>query len=194
MGQIHPPKPARLIMGVLTQPDQALLDSALARVGQLTGPPRWQSGVSLFTHTTYYNREMGDTIWRLFVAFDPLVPREFLSRIKHWTNGIEREFARGQDRRINLDPGYITEANLVLATTKDHAHRIYLGQGIFAEVTLTVRDKRFAVLPWTYPDYAEEQTRAFFDAPRRAMLDEFRRGEWRMLAWPAESATGPDSG
>jgi uncharacterized protein DUF4416 len=74
---------------------------------------------------------------------------------------------RGRQRRINLDPGYIDLAKLVLATTKDQQHRLYLGQGIYAEVTLRFTGGRFVPWDWTYPDYRTAEYLAFFDAVRQ---------------------------
>ena len=65
---------------------------------------------------------------------------------------------------MNLDPGYITPAKLVLASTKDHAHRLYLADGIYAEVTLAFRGKQWQPLEWTYPDYRRADFQEFFTA------------------------------
>ena len=80
-----------------------------------------------------------------------------LACIKRQTNGLEQELAIGGKRRINLDPGYVSMAKFVLATTKNHGHRIYIGEGIYAEVTLRYHDKAFRPWEWTYPDYRQEE-------------------------------------
>jgi len=74
-------------------------------------------------------------------------------------------------RPLNLDPGYLTEAKLVLASTKDHAHRIYLGRGIYAEVTLHYQNGRWQSHDWTYPDFQRPDYHLFFSQCR----DFFRR-------------------
>ena len=71
-----------------------------------------------------------------------------------------------EKRRVNLDPGYLLLSRLVLSTFKDFAHRIYLGRGVFAEVTLIFREGSFRPLPWTYPDYAAPETIALFNKAR----------------------------
>ena len=89
-------------------------------------------------------------------------------------NSLEKGLADAQyavPRPINIDPGYVTPAKLVLATTKDRAHRIYLGRGIYAEVTLTYAKKAFQSMPWTYPDYRSEPYRRFFEQVRRDALE-----------------------
>ena len=72
-------------------------------------------------------------------------------------------------RPVNIDPGLITPAKLILATTKDHAHRIYLGRGIHAEVTLRYVGRKWTPWPWTYPDYAAPTYHSFFDQVREML-------------------------
>ncbi|MDP2953277.1 MAG: DUF4416 family protein, partial [Chloroflexota bacterium] len=46
-------------------------------------------------------------------------------------------------------------------TTKDRGHRIYLSEGIYAEVTLVwKRGEGFQPEEWTYPDYRTPEYRA----------------------------------
>ena len=82
-------------------------------------------------------------------------------------------------RRVNLDPGYVDQAKLVLATTKDRQHRLYLGRGIYGEVTLRFTGGRFEPWEWTYPDYRTPEYRVFFETVRR-------RYRQQLAAWVAE--------
>jgi hypothetical protein len=131
-----------------------------------------------FTHTTYYAREMGAELTRLYVAFDSLIHMADLPAVKHATNALEAQWAdtSGQ-RRVNVDPGYLDLGKVVLATTKDHAHRLYIGAGIYAEVTLRYQQKRFQAWEWTYPDYRLPVTQAFF-----AQLREMYRNQLRQIS------------
>jgi hypothetical protein len=106
-----------------------------------------------FNHTQYYQKEFGTNLKRKFLSFKQLVEAEELSRIKLITNRIEAGLSWQGRRRINIDPGILTLAKVVLATTKDHKHRIYLAGGIYAEVTLYYQNKSFQPWEWTYPDY-----------------------------------------
>ena len=103
---------------------------------------------------------------RQIVSFQRLVVPSDLASIKRQTNELEWSLAREDERRVNIDPGYVSLGKLVLASTKDHAHRLYLGQGIYGEVTLTYQRGRFRPWPWTYPDYADERYCALFDEIR----------------------------
>jgi hypothetical protein len=139
------------------------------------GPIGLQSPLFQFTETDYYRASMGEGLKKCFFAFEQLCdPAELASR-KNLTNQGELEIAQairqegppGSIRRpINLDPGYLTESKLVLASTKDHAHRIYLGQGIYAEITLRYRQGRWEPWEWTYPDYRRADYHAFLDTCR----------------------------
>src|SRR5262245_16596881 len=140
------------------------LEAAYGRIDLETEP-------SPFVATHYYEREMGPALQRLFWSFEALIAPDALTGIKCETNAMERTFAladgQGWRRRVNLDPGYVDLAKLVLATTKDRQHRLYLGQGIYAEVTLRYTGGRFVPWEWTYPDYQTPDYLAFFDTVRR---------------------------
>jgi hypothetical protein len=130
-----------------------------------------------FDFTAYYESEMGANLLRKFIAFERPVSPADLAEIKLWTNGVEASFSEAAASRrppvrrpINLDPGYVTLSKLVLATTKDHAHRIYLDRGIYAEVTLRFLKGAFEPMPWTYPDYRTEAYRRFFEGVRAELL------------------------
>jgi len=153
MGSIRAPLPVKLIVGMLAGSPQAL-DLGMVALAQTLGPVDYASDDLPFDYTDYYCAELGPHILRRFVAISDLVDPGRLADIKVQTNGLEDSLRQGGRRTVNLDPGYICGGKLVLATTKDNAHRIYLGQGIYAEVTLIYRGRRFCPLPWTYPDYA----------------------------------------
>lgn len=145
------------------------MDDALKTIGDRVGEVFMRSPVRPF-HTDYYNREMGDNILRQWIAFKEPVAPDTLGELKRGTNEIEKMYLNETGgRRINIDPGLLSLHNLVLASTKDFAHRIYLGGGIFGEVTLIYREKRFHPLEWTYPDYREDSSLRFFSEVRRVL-------------------------
>ena len=164
MGRIKKPLPGRLIVAALYSSPEAL-DSAIRQCEKKFGDVIFETEQVQFTHTDYYQEEMGDNLRRKFFAFQKLVERDRLADIKRWTNDLEAKYGdRVGDfvfRTVNLDPGILTLANLTLASTKDFAHRIYLNDGIFAETTLLFERGEFQFLPWTYPDYKETMTLEF---------------------------------
>ena len=106
-----------------------------------------------FDFTDYYVSEMGEGIERFFLAFDTLVSPDCLAQVKRLTKEIEMEWAENGKRRINLDPGLISESNLILATTKNRGHRIPIGLSLYGEVTLIYHKKGWQSFEWTYSDY-----------------------------------------
>ena len=156
MGTITTPQPVKAVIGVLTT-DPCLLPIVYTELEQRLGPIDFTSELMPFTSTTYYEAEMGPDIQRQFISFERLVDAGTLAEMKLFTNTVEQTFALkkldGDARRVNLDAGYLCLAKLVLASTKDHAHRIYLRDGIYAEITLRFYRKTFQPWEWSYPDY-----------------------------------------
>lgn len=156
---------------------------ALERLSQRLGPLADCSTVQPFEASGYYDRQMGEALEKQFVRFQPLADPVELAEWKIWTNALEDEFAAGPardllpageprpERPLNLDPGYVTEAKLVLATTKDRDHRIYLSRGIYAEVTLSYTGRRWHAHRWTYPDYRTEAAIEFVEACRQHLRE-----------------------
>ena len=143
----------------------AALARARARLVDHFGPVALASEPYSFHHTDYYVRSMGPELLKQLHVFERLVPLAGLPDHKRATIALEAEIkADGgypEERPINLDPGLLNLGKFMLATTKDNAQRIYLRDGIFAEVTLFFRDGEFRPWPWTYADYREDAVRAF---------------------------------
>lgn len=177
MGTASQPDPVKLIASLLTG-ETDLLAETMEALSRLFGPIDFQSELLPFDHTDYYAAEFGPRLQRKIVTFEPLIDPAALPAIKRQTNDLEWSLARGDVRRVNIDPGYVSLARMVLASTKDHAHRIYLGKGIYGEGTLTFRGGHFQPWPWTYPDYASDDYCAMFDRIRqryKVQLREARR-------------------
>ena len=150
MAEARPASGAILICGMIAASEHLFARAAEA-LGEQLGPVRRVSDVMPFDLTDYYRQQMGQPLWRQFLAFAPPAERSSLAEVKLATNELEARFAAecpaGPPRPINLDPGYLTEAKLVLASCKDFAHRMYLRDGVYAEVTLLWQAGRWASLP-----------------------------------------------
>ncbi len=146
---------------------------ALERLREHWGTTAEISAPAAFTAGGFYNDEMGVGLSKVLVAFDELADPGALADWKLTTNAWEHEYARSSDhaepRPLNLDPGYITQAKLVLATIKDRDHRLYLHDGIFAEVTLNYMGGRWIHHRWTYPDYRTAEVGEFVMACRERL-------------------------
>jgi len=162
--------PAKLVAGLLSA-DPKLLTEAEAALGELFGRVSARSEQIAFNFTDYYQPEMGPGLVRQWVGFFGLVEPDVLADLKIKTRQLEKRF-RGPDnkRRVNLDPGVLTLHNLVLASTKGFAHRIYLRDGIFAELELIFQSGKFQPLAWTYPDYQTPACQEFLMRCRKELL------------------------
>ena len=143
-----------LFMGVLSVKGFPL--TLKTRLEEKFGPIKTVSPAFPFSFTDYYVPEMGDGIERFFISFSNLVSPDSLADIKVITNEIEKEYEENGGRKINLDPGTLSESNIVLATTKNRSHRIAIGQKLYAELTLMYKNHEYVSFPWTYSDYKSE--------------------------------------
>ncbi len=127
-------------------------------------------------YTDYYEEEMGKPLWKTFYFFERLMGPEYLIDLKHLCYHVEKLYSDSQNRRrVNIDPGYLNTAKVVLATFKDYAHRIYIGKSVFAEVTLIYKDGAFRALPWTYSDYKDQKHLEYFQKAREYYKSQRRK-------------------
>lgn len=165
MADIGIPRPVKLIVGILFS-NKSLLEDVERLLQKRLGMVDIKSDIIPFNFTDYYRKEMGPNLSRRFLSFSRLISPEELPVIKIWTNELEDKIRHDNKsevaRPVNLDPGYLTHCNLILASTKDYYHRIHLKNGIYAEVTLYYQHEAFRNLPWTYPDYQTEGYKNFF--------------------------------
>jgi hypothetical protein len=160
MSQPRPAPPAKLVIGFFTA-DRSILAPAVEALTGRFGPVDTVGPWLPFDQTDYYAAEMGTPLHRRMTAFSTLIPQETLPAVKHAANEVESAFRRDGRRRINIDPGYLVHERFVLATGKNFSHRIYLGDGIYADLTLIYTRGAYQPLPWTYPDYADGRMRRF---------------------------------
>ena len=152
--------------------------SAFAEADGKYGPIDFVSEPLPFGFTDYYEEEMGPGLRRRLIAFRPLIPPEGIVDAKLWTNSLEEKYLNSRrGRTINVDPGVLAAAKFILATGKDYTHRIYLGKGIFGDLTLIFRNGAFTPLPWTYPDYASEPLSGIIGLLRRQYLWQIKQGQ-----------------
>lgn len=130
-----------------------------------------------FTFTDYYNDEMGTPIERFFISFERLITPDMLSAAKVFTNNLENRMSCDGKRKINLDPGTMSIGNIVLATTKNRAHRIAIGNNLYAEVTLMYHHKGYESFSWTYADYKSRGVQDILVEMRRMYLSKFKEYE-----------------
>lgn len=174
MGKVKERKLTKLVIGMFTNRLE-LFQEALRALKKRFGPVDYESPLLPFDKTDYYEVEFGKDLKRKFYSFKKLIKAEDLPKIKIFTNSLEKKFSNKRGNRlINLDPGYLAPAKLVLATTKDYQHRIYYGKGIYGEVTLRYKKKNFIPWEWTYPDYRTKEYIEIFNHIRKIYMEQLK--------------------
>jgi hypothetical protein len=181
MGQPTDPAPVLLLLAAFSRYDAAIA-WARRRAEAAWGPVALESPPFSFDQTHYYDASMGPGLRKVFFGFARLADPAALVDWKLATNAWEHEYAatagHAEPRPLNLDPGYITLGKLVLASTKDFTHRIYLGRGIYAEITLYYKERAWQHHAWTFPDYRSEEYHAFLSQCREYLHNELRSGAY----------------
>jgi len=168
------PDPAKLVISVFMN-DESLFKELLPVLEKAWGPTEQVSDWFDFDYTNYYENEMGSPLFRRMISFGDLIAQDDLARIKETTNAMEKNWAVNGRRNLNLDPGYLLLSRFVLATGKDFSHRIYIGRGIYAEVTLMFKRGKFHSLEWTYPDYASREMTDFLMTVRQRYVADLKK-------------------
>lgn len=169
MSEPSPPKPAKLVIGFFLKEKGSgirVVKTLTDKYGAVDMASPWLP----FNFTTYYNDEMGTPLFRRLVAFKQLIHQDSLADIKLFTNNLENEHSIDGKRVVNIDPGYLLHERFVLATGKNFSHRIHIGKGIYADLTLIYTKGGFEPLPWTYPDYASENIMTFLKQVRKKYM------------------------
>ncbi|QTA91503.1 DUF4416 family protein [Desulfonema magnum] len=167
------PKPAKLVIGLFMK-EKSLLSSVTDELTRQFGLVDMVSSWIPFNYTTYYESETGTPLFRRVLTFNKLIKQSFLADIKHKTNAIELKYSKNNNRRVNIDPGYMLHERFVLATGKNFTHRIYIGKGIYADLTLIYTKGSFQKLPWTYPDYADKNMLTYLGRVRDRYIKDLK--------------------
>jgi len=168
---IKEPDPVKRFCGAIYRDDKILAETRDILVRKWGGTDL-EAGPFPFSFTDYYQPEMGIGLKKYFFSFQGILSPENAAEWKIETNDIEARFVDTDGRRtINLDCGYLELSRVVLLTTKNFYHRMYLARGIYAEVTLHFEKGVFAFFPWTYPDYKTKEYLQFF----REMREKYRK-------------------
>jgi hypothetical protein len=174
MSQFQTPKPAKLVISFFLKEKDLVVPVVKALVDKF-GPVDIVSPWFPFNFTTYYEAEMGAPLFRRMLAFETMIKQSALSDIKLTTNDLELEYSKNSKRMINLDPGYMLRERFVLSTGKNYSHRIYIGKRIYADLTLIYIKGRFRKLPWTYPDYAEQNMLTYLERVRNKYVIDLKQ-------------------
>lgn len=170
MASAQAPPESRLFIAV-TYSDDSLLPDVKSELVSLHGEALDESKVYKFDFTDYYKDEMGTELKKFFIVFQKLIDPAELPKIKLQTNQIEAKYSANNKRRVNLDPGYITVHHLILASCKPRPHRVYLGEGIYADMVFIFQRNKCLSFRHTFPDFRQDNVQGFFLEQRKKLLD-----------------------
>jgi hypothetical protein len=176
MADIGTFRPVKLICGLIAAGGD-VFDRTEERLIATFGPVDGRSARFAFDLTDYYESEMGSGLFRGFLSFERLIDPSDVGDIKRASNGLEkaiRDEAGQRGRIVNIDPGYLTSAALIFATTKDFSHRVPLSKGIYAHLELLFQKNGIQRLSWTYPDFRDDRYASFFLGVRRVYLRQLK--------------------
>jgi hypothetical protein len=177
MWDLRNPQSVKLIIGILAA-DKTALAAAVKAISKSFGVIDLTSDVWQFTQTDYYKDELGSNALRQFVSIENLIDPGKLAQIKHDTNSLEQQLADSLKlslpRPVNLDPGFIEPSKLILASTKNFSHRIYIGNKMFAEVTLMYEKGSWRHFEYTFPDYRQSCYQDFLSKVRTRLLEQLK--------------------
>ena len=168
--------PVKLICGIIAPRESTIL-RAEERLTQEYGGIDLRSSLFSFDFTDYYEIQMGKDLRRKFLSFGELIEPERLSTIKLETNRLEKEIQEEfkiRHRIINIDPGYLTLASLIMTTDKNFSHRVPLQDGIYAHLEFLFGRDEIRSLDWTYPDFKSKGYQDFFLEVRRIYLSQIK--------------------
>lgn len=172
MGIPHPHAPTILIAAVFSRYPDALT-WVIDRMTSAWGPLMMASPLFDFSETAYYERLMGTGLKKQLLAFvgdyDPACLADTKLASNRWENEYASLASFAEERPLNIDPGYVTAMKVVLASTKDRRHRIYLREGIYAEECLYYDQHAWQGRPWTYPDYLRSDYHDFLLEVRKRL-------------------------
>jgi hypothetical protein len=178
MAAITPHRPVLRILAAFSRYPESF-DWTRRLLEQAWGPIALQSDLFDHRETTYYEAMMGPDLKKTFFAFktlvDPAELPQWKTQTNDWETVYQKQSKHPEPRPLNLDPGYLTEAKLILASTKDRDHRIYLSDGIFAENTIHFTKGAWQSRPWTYPDYQRPDYHQFFLLCRDYLRQEYAK-------------------
>jgi len=152
MARLADPAPVKLFVVTLHR-NPSILDQALKLLTETWGEIDFESEDFPFQETNYYDQEMGPGLLRRFYSFRNLIHPDQIVEAKLHSNSIEEQFAQGAARTINLDPGYLDTYKVVLASAKFGGQKIYLRDGIYADMTLTMYKGKWEAFLWGFPDF-----------------------------------------
>jgi len=178
MSILKKPLPVKLFFSIFAGSEEAI-NKVIKELEVVYGIIDITSAFMPFDETNYYEGEFGKGLIRKLIFFERLISPEEIVKVKKHAIDIEKKYTFGEKRLVNIDPGYISLSRVVLSTGKDYTHRIYLGEGVYADLTYIYKKKEgYVNLPWTYPDYAKSDMKYFFEQARKLLKEQLKGNKY----------------
>lgn len=175
MSVLKKPAPVKLFFSLISR-KEGLIELVVNKLVEIYGLYDMKTPSIPFDKTNYYEEELGKNLLRQIVFFETLISPENIVEVKVKSVEIEKNYSENDKRMVNIDPGYVALSRVVLSTGKDYTHRIYLSKGVYGDLTyIYKRGQGFSSLPWTYPDYASNEIKSFFEKARNILKEQIKR-------------------
>jgi hypothetical protein len=159
------------VLGPLPKPPESLWQALETAFGAI----EYKGGFFPFEGTDYYREEFGAGLYRGFIAFRGVGGPEFLPRQKHAAARVEQQWSRSGKREFNLDIGYMDPDKVVLASFKRGPAKLYLGDGVYADLLLRYSRGGFEPLPWAFADFQDGRYQKSLLVIRQKLKAELRK-------------------
>lgn len=169
MAKTKQPTSAKLLIGIMYA-EEKICAEILGKLQQKFGEFK-QGPIIDFNFTNYYEDETGKNLKKTYVVFDLQIKREQITAIKLLTNQLEQEFCSNGLRKINIDPGYITPMQVVLASAKEHPYRIHIADGIYGQIVLVYSRNNWIPVDKTFADYQQKEVQGFLISARNTLIN-----------------------
>jgi hypothetical protein len=169
MAKVKQVEKAKLFIGILYN-NEEILDKVTKELIERYGEIEQESEPYEFNFTNYYENEMSSNLLKKFIVFKDLISRDEIANIKIETNELEDKYSKNNNRLINLDPGYLTKDNIILASVKESPYKVYISKGIFGHLTLIYGNKQWNANERTFPDFKNEKVQEFFLQVRKCLV------------------------
>lgn len=147
------------------------LEDVKKNLESLFGPEIYQTENFPFTHTDYYNSKMYPPLHKYFAAYNIIESPANLAIYKRILVDIEKTCSKDNRRFVNIDIGYLALEKIVVASTKNFSHRIYIGKGVYGDLQFLRLKNKYKPMDWTFPDYKQNFVLQFFEKVRNFLIE-----------------------
>jgi hypothetical protein len=152
---------ANLLFMAVMYADEKVFEKAKAELVKKYGSIKAESSVYDFKFTNYYEPEMGSGLKKLFLVFEKEISKKDLADIKFFITEIEKRYSKGNNRVVNIDPGYLSSTELQLATFKEKSFKEKIHEKVWIHKVLEFDGNNVKQFFHTFADYRDKKNQEF---------------------------------